>query len=151
MQYRVREQPMRTVHILFDKRVVCGAALAGTAVTHIERVLQQLLVVGPDIQRHRDRAARIDTGSSGMQRQLANRDLDAAHHPVAHAQNRFGVGAYDQVDIVGAQAQRLEGFGNAIGAINGQIQSTLCTVLVGETLDRFAHRGRVHDRHSSRR
>ena len=96
---------------------------------------------------HRDGAPGIDATAGGEQRQLADRDLDAAHAPVADAQDRLGVGAHDQIDIVGTQPQRLEGLGDLVGPVDGQIQSALAAVLAGELLDRFPHRRGVDHRH----
>ena len=77
---------MRGLDILLDELVVFGAAAAGVAVAYIERVLEQLLVIGADVQRHRNGAARVDAAAGGVQSQLADRDLNAAHPPVADAQ-----------------------------------------------------------------
>jgi hypothetical protein len=59
----------------------------------------------------------------------------------------LSVGAHDQIDIVGAQPQRLEGLGDLVGGVDGQIQSALAAVLAGELLDRFPDRRGVGHRH----
>ena len=45
-------------------------------------------------------------GRGRVDGQLADRDLDAAHPPVADAKDLLGVGAHDQVDVIGAQVER---------------------------------------------
>jgi hypothetical protein len=59
----------------------------------------------------------------------------------------LGVGAHDEINIVGAKAKRLKGFGDLAGTVDRQIQPALSAVFVREVLDRLTHRGRVHHRH----
>ena len=138
---------MGRFNVALDELVVFGAAAPGMTVTHVELVIEQLFVVGADIKRHGDGAPGIDAATCGVERQLPDRDLDAAHAPVPDAQDPLGVGAEDQVDVVGTQPERLEGFGDLVRAVDGQIQSPLPAVLAGEPLDRFTDRRGVHHRH----
>ena len=147
MQHRGGEQPVGSLDVVLDERVVFGAAPAGVAVADVERVVEQLFVVGADIEGHRDGAPGIDATAGGVERKFPDRDLDAADAPITDAQDRLGVGAHDQIDIIRAQPQRLEGFGDLVVTIDGQIQPTLAAVLAGESLDRLAHRRGVHHRH----
>ena len=107
MQQRVREQRRHGLQIPGDEAVVGSAADPGVPVAQVQRVVQQPLVVGAHVQGHRDHPARVDPGRSGIDRQLAHRDRDAAHAPVADAENLLGVGAHDQVHVAGSQAQVL--------------------------------------------
>ena len=135
MQHHVREQLMRGLDVGLNERVVVGATVSGVAVTQIEGIIQEGLVVGPDIQRYRDGAAGVDTGAGGIDGQLADRDLDAADTPVADAQDLLGVAAHDEVDVVGPQTERLEGFGDLVGTVDRQIHATLAAVFIGILLD----------------
>jgi hypothetical protein len=73
--------------------------------------------------------------------------LNATHAPVPDAQDGFGVGAHDQVDVVGTQPERLEGLVDLIGFVDAQEQPALAAVFVGEALNGLADRGRVDHRH----
>jgi len=106
------------------------------AVTQIERVIKQGFVVGADIQRHRDRARRVDTGAGDVDRQLADGDLDTADTPIADAQDLLGVAAHDEIDIVGSEAQCVNGLRDLVGTIDGQVHAALAAVLIGVALDR---------------
>ena len=47
---------------------------------------------------------RMDAGGGGVDRELADGDLDAADALVADAEDALGVGGHQQVDVLGAQA-----------------------------------------------
>lgn len=138
---------MSRFDIATDELVVFPTAPPGVAIAQIERIGQQLLIVGADIQRHREAAARIDAAAGGVEGQFAHSDLDATHTPVTDTQDRLGIGAHDQVDVLGPQPQRVEGFLDFVGFVDAQKQSALPAVFVGEALDCLANGGRVHHRH----
>jgi hypothetical protein len=50
MQDRVRKQLVRGLDVALDELVVLLAAAPGVAIAQIERVLQQLFVIGADIE-----------------------------------------------------------------------------------------------------
>ena len=62
----------------------------------------------PDVDADRQRLGRVDAGRRGVQRQLADRNADAAGALIADAENRFVVGHDDQADAApsGRVAQR---------------------------------------------
>ena len=147
MQHRARKQLVSGLDVALDELLVFGTAAPAVAIAEIERVLQQLFVVGADVKRHREAATGIDTAACGVERQLTHGDLDAAHTPVADTQDRFGVGAHNQVDVIGPEPERLKRFGDHVGFVDAQEQSPLSPVLVGEALDGLPDGGRVHHRH----
>jgi hypothetical protein len=61
------------------------------------------------------------TGASGVDRQLADGDLDTADTPIADAQDLLGVAAHDEIDIIGTQAQCAEGLRDLVGTIDGSM------------------------------
>jgi hypothetical protein len=146
MQHRVGEQLMRGCDAGLNECVVVRAAVLRVAVTQVERVIQQGLVVGADIQRQRDGATRVDTGAGGVDRQLADGDLDTADTPIADAQDLLGVAAHDEIDIIGTQAQCVEGLRDLVGTIDGQVHRALTAVLIGVALDRRPDRGVIDHR-----
>ena len=88
-----------------DEGVVALSAYPGVPVPDVHGIAQQTLPVGADIEHHRDHARRVDSARRGVDRQLADRHLDAAHAPIADSQDLLGVGREDQVDIAGAGAE----------------------------------------------
>jgi hypothetical protein len=61
--------------------------------------------------------------------------------------NGFGVGTYDQVDIVGAQTEGAECLGDLVRLVDAQEKPTLPAVFVGEALNGLTDCGRVDHRH----
>ena len=127
------------------------AADPGVPVAEVQRIVQQRLVVGAHVQGYRDHAPGVDAGRGGVDGQLADRDLDAAHTPVADAQDLLGVAADDQVNVVRAESQRGERRGDVVRRVDGQEDAPRAAVLVRVLLDRVADRGVVHDGSSSAR
>ncbi len=101
--------------------------------------LSRLSPVGADIQHHRDHAGRVDAARRGVNRQLADRHLDAAHSPIADSQNLLGVGGQDQVDIAGAGAEvgkrLLDGFGMVDREIHAARAAAFMVVLLHRHAD----------------
>ena len=83
-----------------DQRVVLRAAEARGAVAEVERVGEERRVVGPDVERDRQRQRRMDAAGGGVQRELADRDRHAAGALVAEAEDPLVVGHDDQPDVV---------------------------------------------------
>ena len=65
---------------------------AGVPVPDIRGIAEQTLAVGPDIQHHRDHTGRVNAARRRINRQLADRHLDAAYTPIADSQDLLGVG-----------------------------------------------------------
>jgi hypothetical protein len=63
------------------------------------------------------------------------------------AQDRLGVGSHDQIDIVGAQAEGLEGVGISSGRSIDRYSPRCPPVFVRKALDRLTDRRCVHHRH----
>ena len=59
-----REHPGHGVHERLDDRIVCRAAQARRPVTDVERIVQELAAVGPDIERDGQRLRRIDPAAA---------------------------------------------------------------------------------------
>ena len=76
------------------------AAQPRRPVTEVERVVQELPTVGPDVERDGQRPGRIDARGGGVQRELADRDRHAAGALVAEAQDALVVGDDDQADVI---------------------------------------------------
>ena len=81
------------------KRVVGGAAQPRLGVAEVERVSQEVLVVGPAVQRDGQRELGVDAGSGGVERELADGDAHAPRALVAEAEDALVVGGHDQADV----------------------------------------------------
>ncbi len=93
-----------------DELVIGGTAQAPLAHADIVGVVQQRLVVGADIQHHRQAELRMDAGAGGIERQLADRNTHAVGAEVAEAEDALAVGDDDEFGRVGPVAQK---FGDA--------------------------------------
>ena len=83
-----------------DERVVVRPAQSRRAVAEVERVGEQRRVVGPDIERDRQRERRMDAAPRRVERELADRDRHPAGALVAETQDPLVVGDHDQPDVV---------------------------------------------------
>ena len=83
-----------------DQRVVLRAAQARGAVAEIERVGEERRVVGPDVERDRQRQRRMDAAGGRVQGELADRDRHPARALVAEAEDPLVVGHDDEPDVV---------------------------------------------------
>jgi hypothetical protein len=101
VQQGTREPRRRRRQVLPDDRVLIGAADARVPVAQVQRVVQQRLVVRPDIQRNGDYPAGVDSRRGGVRGQLADGDHAASHAPVADGQDLLGVTADDEATSSG--------------------------------------------------
>ena len=73
--------------------------------TDIERVVQELPTVGPDIERDGQGLGWIDARGRGVERQLADRDRHPAGPLVAEAQDALVVGDDDEADVIASRSK----------------------------------------------
>ena len=78
-------------HELLDQGVVFLAAHARLMQADIERIVEQLGVVGADVEKHRQAGARRHARAGGIERQLADRNAHAVGAQVAEAQDALAV------------------------------------------------------------
>ncbi len=100
-----REDPGHGLDERLDDRVVRRAAQPRRPVTDVERIVQELAAVGPDIERDGQGVSRIDARGRGVQGQLPHRDRHPAGSLVAKAQDALVVGDDDQADVVAGRAK----------------------------------------------
>ena len=99
LEAALRKQLLHRLDELVDERVVFRAAHAVLAQAEIERVVEQSLVVGADVERDRQGQLRRHAGAGGVERQLAHRDAHAADAEVAQAEDALAVGHDDEADV----------------------------------------------------
>ena len=91
-----------------DQRVVLGAAQPRLPVPDVERIGEEIRVVGADVKADRKGEAGIDAAGARVERQLADRDGHPAGAEVAQPEDAFVVGHHDEPDVgVRAVAQDL--------------------------------------------
>src|SRR5580704_7782254 len=121
VQQRAGKDLERGGHVGVDKGVIglLGGPLALNA--QIQRVLQQL--------------CRVDAGRSGIDGELADRDIDTPDAPVADAEDGLGVGGDNEVHLAGRQSRIAQGGLDLAGRIDAEINAAWAAVLVAVTLD----------------
>ncbi len=102
---RVREGHADTLDERLQDVVIGLAAEPGGPIAEVERIGQEVLAVGTDVQRDGERAGRVDAGGGAVQRKLADRDRHPTHALVAEAQDPLVVGHHDQAHVLGRPGQ----------------------------------------------
>ena len=123
-----------------------SAGDARPPVADVQRVVEQALPVGADVEHDRQRPVRVDAAGRRVHGQLADRDVDAADAPVADAEDRAGVGRDDQVDLAAVEVDVAQRLLDQVGVLDRQVHAARPAVLIAVVLDRLADRGRVDDR-----
>ncbi len=127
-----------------DEREVRLARDALLAPAEVLRVPEQLLVVRPDVEDDRKSPRRRDAADERVERQLADRDAEAADTLVADAEDALAVRHDDDVDVrVRPVAQQLR---NRVAHVVGNEEAARAPVDVAELLARLGDDGRVDDR-----
>ena len=85
---------------IIHKLIVLVVADTRVTTAHVQRIVQQLLVIGTNIEHHRQRIGRADTTTGGVQGKLTDRNTHTADALVAQAENTFTVGYHDNFNIV---------------------------------------------------
>ena len=95
----LRKQLLHRLDELVDERIVLRAAHAVLAQAKIERVFEQSLVVGADVERDRQGQLRRHAGAGRVERQLADRDAHAADAQVAEPEDPLAIGHHDEAHV----------------------------------------------------
>ena len=112
---------------------------------HIQRVVEQLLVVGADIQHDRQGVGRADTAAGGIERQLTDRDAHPADTLVAETENTLAVGHHDHFDVMVRYV--LQDIVEVVPILVGDEHAARATVDFRETLTGGADGGGIDNRH----
>ena len=113
------------------------------APSHIEGVIQQLLVVGADIQHHRQAVGGRDAATGGVEGELADGNAHAADTLVTQTQDPLAIGHHDHLDVLlGGVLQHVI---DPVLVRIGDKQATGAAIDVGELLARLADRRGVDD------
>lgn len=126
--------------------VVAVPADALAPVAEVGGVVEEFLVVGPDVEIHGDHASGVDAGGGGVDGELADGDVGPVDTPVADAEDLLRVGRDDQVHVVWSEAKAVKGGLDLVGRVDGEVDGAGALVVVRPLLDRVADSGVVHDR-----
>ena len=85
---------------IVDKLIVLVVGNARMTPAHVQRIVQQLLVVGADIQHHRQGVRWADAAAGGVEREFTDWDPHPANALVAEAENTFPVRHHNHFNIV---------------------------------------------------
>ena len=140
-----REDLLHRLHELVEERVVLRALDALHAQARVERVLEERLVVGAEVEHHRERVLGRYPRARRVERELPDGDAHAADAEVAEAEDALAVGDDDEAHVLlGPVAQH---FLDAALALEAHVQALRAAHDVPELLARLAHGGGVDERH----
>ena len=100
LQQHVRPAVLHGLDEIIHKLIVLVVGNARVTPAHVQRIVQQLLVIGPHVKYHRQGVGRADPAAGGIQRELTDGDPHPANALVTEAQNTFAIGHHDHLDVV---------------------------------------------------
>jgi hypothetical protein len=137
-----------------DELVVGRAADPRAAPADVQRVGEALRVVGADVEEDRQRAAGVDAGAGGVERELADRDAHAAGALIAEAEDALAVADADHPHVVEPRAGEDLGDAGAVGPAQEQtarvapdLREALAALADGRGVDQRQQLGRVAHEH----
>src|SRR6202035_3978834 len=87
--------------------VISSTGQTSLAHADIIGIVQQLLVVGADVQHHRQAVLRMYAGAGGIKREFADRNAHAVGAKVAETENALAVGDDDKPGWIAPVAHEL--------------------------------------------
>ena len=126
------------LHELVQQRVVGISAHPLGLDSDVERVIEEIVVVGPDIDRDRQGGRGVDPSARRVQRELPDRDAHTVGTQVSEAEDALTVGDDDDADVVdGPVGQHL---GNLTTVLDREVHAAGTAEHVGELLARLPDR-----------
>jgi len=130
---------------LFEQLVVRGPREAPLVDADVQRIVQQGLVVGADVEHDRQAAPRMQAGERRVQRELADWDPHAVRAEVAEPEDALAVGHHDHGGLAARPvAHHLR---DAAAVLRRDEHAARAPVDVPVVLAGEADRRRVDDRH----
>ena len=146
MQHSLGIQPRGGLDVCIHERVVALVSDSLVAVPQVERVVQQALAVGADVEHQRDHAVRVDAGRGGIHDKFTDRDGDPSNTPITNTQDLLRIGGDDQVHIVCPGPEIVERCFDRLRLIDRQVHAARAPVILAVALDRRSDRRRIDDR-----
>ena len=146
VQQGVRVQLAGDLEVLVDEFVIALPAHSGMTIAEVRRVVEQVCVVGADVEVDGDGALRTDARGCRVESELAYRDVGPVDSPVPNSEYLLGVGDNEEVDVVRSQLEGLEGGADILDVVDGQVDRAGASVGVTPLLDGLADGGVVDHR-----
>lgn len=125
-----------------EEIVVVLAVDTRVAPANIQRIVQPVLVVG--VQQDRQGGGWADTGSGGVQRQLADRNAHAAGARIVQSENAFTVADHDHAHLI--ETRMRQHGADALAVWVADEQTARVMPVMAELLAALSHRRRVDQR-----
>ena len=91
----------KSSHHLVQELALLVSGHLRAARAKVERVVDELLVVGSEIESNREGLERVDTGAGSVERQLADGNAHTVDSEVTKTENTAAVGDDSDLDLVG--------------------------------------------------
>ncbi len=141
---RAREHVAYALHELLDELEVGLAREPRTPVAVVERVVEQRLIVGADVEAHRQALRRMEARAGHVEGELADRDAHAPGAEIAETEDALVVGDDQEPDV--AERRVFQDLAHAIDVVGRDPDATRRAQNVAELLAGEAHRRGVDDR-----
>lgn len=142
----MRVQLAGDLEVLVDEFVIAFPAYSGMTIAEIRRVVEQVCVVGADVEVDGDGPLRTDARGSRVESELAYGDVGPVDSPVPNSEYLLGIGDNEEVDVVRPQLEGLEGGTDILDVVDGQVGRAGASVGVTPLLDGLADGGVVDHR-----
>ena len=128
---------------LIDEVFVSRAAEPLLWEADIIGIVEQRLIVGADVEHHRQAELGMNAGAGGIKRELADRNAHAVGAEVTETENALAVGDDDQLRRIGPVAEQ---FGDAAAIVGADEETARPLEDMTEALAGKTHRRRVDQR-----
>ena len=145
LQQHVRPAGLNRLDHVVNELIVLVVGNAWMAPAHIQRIVEQLLVVCSDVQHDRQGVSRADAAAGGVQRQFTDRDPHSADPLVAEAENALAIGDHNHFHVVVRDV--LQDVVKVMAILVGDKDAAGATVNLGETFAGGAYRRGIDNRH----
>ena len=145
LQQHVRPAGLNRLDHVVNELVVLVIGNTRVAPAHIQRIVQQLLVVCSDVQHDGQGVSRADAAAGGVQRQFTDRDPHSADPLVAEAENALAIGDHNHFHVVVRDV--LQDVVKVMAILVGDKDAAGATVNLGETFAGGAYRRGIDNRH----
>ena len=130
---------------LLHQGVVDFARGAALVQAEVQRVVQQRLVVGADVDQHRQTLRGVEPRTRGVEGELSNGNAHAVGPEIAQAQNALAIGHNDHADVPARPVAQHPG--NVPHVLLRNIHAVRTPENLPKLLARQAHGGRVDQGH----
>ena len=142
----MRVQLAGDLEVFVDEFVIAFPAHSGMTIAEVRRVVEQVCVVGADVEVDGDGPLRTDARGCRVESELAYGDVGPVDSLVPNSEYLLGIGDNEEVDVVRPQLEGLEGGTDILDVVDGQVDRAGASVGVTPLLDGLADGGVVDHR-----